>query len=279
MAETTFGQRVSEAVAELGPLCAGIDPSRAVLAEWGRDDDADGALFLSLRVLESVTGVAAAIKPQVAFFERFGAAGFSALERLLAEAREAGVLAVADAKRGDIGNTNGGYAQAWLEDGSPLAADAVTVHPYLGVGAFAGAIDLARTCGRGVFVVVASSNEDGRSIQTARTAAGEAVEDHLLAEVAEINGAAPAPGVVGAVLGATRQRPEFDLAALGGPVLVPGVGAQGASPADVGRLTERCARSSVLANVARGILSAGPDQRGLHDAARRWRDDLASQVA
>jgi orotidine-5'-phosphate decarboxylase len=278
MAEPGFGERLREAVLARGPLCAGIDPSRAVLDEWGRGDDADGALFLALRTLEAVTGVAAAVKPQVAFFERFGSAGFAALERLVDEAREAGVICVADAKRGDIANTNGGYGEAWLADRSPLAADAVTVHPYLGVGALGEVFDLARATGRGVFVVVASSNEDGRALQGARADTGERVEDLLLRQVAEANDAGAAPGSIGAVLGATRQRPEFDLARLGGPVLVPGVGAQGASPSDVGRLTERCAPGTVLANVARGILSAGPDQRGLNDAARRWRDDLASQI-
>ena len=117
----TFGVRLQERLRELGPLCVGIDPSSEVLTRWGRPDSVEGLEFCSLAVLEAVTGVAAVIKPQVAFFERFGSAGYRVLERLIQEAHDADLLVVADAKRGDVDSTNEGYAQAWLRDDAPLA--------------------------------------------------------------------------------------------------------------------------------------------------------------
>jgi len=125
----TFGTRLQERIRALGPLCVGIDPTRRLLESWDRPDSVEGLEFCSLAVLEAVLDTAAAIKPQVAFFERFGSAGFRVLERLMAEARDADILVVADAKRGDIALTNEGYAEAWLSNRSTLAADALTVSP------------------------------------------------------------------------------------------------------------------------------------------------------
>ena len=274
----SFGTRLQERIRALGPLCAGIDPSRQLLESWGRPDSVEGLEFCALAVLEAVLDTAAAIKPQVAFFERFGSAGFRVLERLMSDARDADVLVVADAKRGDIGVTNEGYAEAWLADRSPVVADAVTLHPYLGVGALLPMIDMATATGRGVFVLVATSNIEGRAMQAARGEDGERVEDLVLRMVAEINQRSDGRGSVGAVLGATRDRPEFDLASLGGPFLVPGVGAQGASAENVARLFDRCPQGTVLVNVSRSILQAGPERSALRDAAQRWRDDLSSAL-
>jgi orotidine-5'-phosphate decarboxylase len=273
MAES-FGVRLQERIRERGPLCVGIDPSSALLDAWGRSDDAEGLEFFTLAVLEAVSGVVAVIKPQVAFFERFGSAGFRVLERLISEAHDAELLVVADAKRGDFIVTNEGYAQAWLRDASPLCVDAVTASPYLGVDALAPLFHAALESGRGVFVLAATSNEDGREIQRARTSDGGRVEDHVLRRVAELNHRDGGLGSIGVVLGATRTAPEFDLSTLAGPYLVPGVGAQGAGVIDVARLFERCEEGTVLASVSRGILQAGPERRGLRDATRRWRDDL-----
>jgi len=274
----SFGTRLQERIRALGPLCAGIDPSRQLLESWGRPDSVEGLEFCALAVLEAVLDTAAAIKPQVAFFERFGSAGFRVLERLMSDARDADVLVVADAKRGDIGVTNEGYAEAWLADRSPVVADAVTLHPYLGVGALAPMFDMATATGRGVFVLVATSNTEGRAMQAARGEDGERVEDLVLRMVAEINQRSDGRGSVGVVLGATRDRPEFDLASLGGPLLVPGVGAQGASAENVARLFDRCPQGTVLVNVSRSILQAGPERSALRDAAQRWRDDLSSAL-
>lgn len=274
-----FGDEILERSQELGPLCVGIDPHAALLHSWGRGDDITGLEFFAFRMLEAVAGTAVAIKPQVAFFERFGAAGFHALERLIVEAREANVLIIADAKRGDIGSTNDGYADAWLHPSSPLAADALTVSPYLGLEAMSSLIETAATYNKGLFVVVASSNPEGRPIQTARVDSGERVEDFLFRSIAERNESSPGTlGHLGAVVGATRDRSEFPLEEMNGPFLVPGVGAQGATPSDVGRLFERCRKGSVLVNASRSISDAGPERRAIADAAQRLRDDLSSAL-
>jgi len=275
----SFGTRLQERIRALGPLCVGIDPSRQLLESWDRPDSVEGLEFFALAVLEAVLDTAAAIKPQVAFFERFGSEGFRVLERLMAEARDADILVVADAKRADIAETNDGYAEAWLGARSPLAADAVTANPYLGVAALAPLFSTASVAGRGVFVLAATSNEAGRSIQRARTDDDEMVEELVLRSIAELNRRDDGLGSIGAVLGATRDSPGFDLSSLGGPFLVPGVGSQGASAQNVARLFERCPQGTVLASVSRAVLQAGPDRAGLRDAAQRWRDDLAAALA
>jgi orotidine-5'-phosphate decarboxylase len=273
MAET-FGARLHDRIRDLGPLCVGIDPSRELMARWDRPDTTESLEFFALTVLEAVTGVVAAIKPQVAFFERFGSSGFRVLEKLLVEARDAEVLVIADAKRGDFSLTNEAYAQAWLSEGSALAVDAVTVSPYLGVAALAPFFRMAAENERGVFVLAATSNPEGRTVQRARTDDHERVEDMVLREVANLNHRDEGLGSFGVVLGATRDAPEFDLDTLAGPYLVPGVGAQGADANDVARLFSRTDSPTVLVSVSRDILFAGPERRPLQDAARRWRDDL-----
>jgi len=250
-----------------------------VLASWGRSDDADAVEFFSLALLEAATGVAVAIKPQVAFFERLGSAGYRVLERVIGDARDADILVVADAKRGDVRLTNEGYALAWLDDRSPLAVDALTVSPYVGFDDLSAYFSLAQSTQRGVFVLAATSNEDGRVIQTALTNEQERIEDFVLRRIAELNRASTAGlGSLGAVIGATRNAPRFDLSQLAGPLLVPGVGAQGATPDDVARLFARCPAGSVLASVSRSLSNAGPDRRSLRDCAQRWRDDLTSAL-
>ena len=196
----------------------------------------------------------------------------------MSEARDADILIVADAKRGDITETNDGYAEAWLGERSPMVADAVTASPYLGVGALAPLFETAAASGRGVFVLSATSNDEGRSLQRARTDDNERVEEMVLRCVAEINRRDDGLGSLGVVLGATRERPDFSLSSLGGPFLVPGVGSQGASAQHVGRLFERCPPATILASVSRSILQAGPDRAALRDAAQRWRDDLSSAL-
>jgi orotidine-5'-phosphate decarboxylase len=277
MAET-FGARLRDRIRELGPLCVGVDPSRELLSRWDRPDTTESLEFFAMTVLEAVTGVVAAIKPQVAFFERFGSGGFRVLERLIAEARDAEVVVIADAKRGDFSLTNEAYAQAWLSEGSPLAVDALTVSPYLGVAALAPFFTVAQENERGVFVLAATSNPEGRAIQRARTDDHERVEDMVLREVSNLNHRDEGLGSFGVVLGATRDAPEFDLDTLAGPYLVPGVGAQGADANDVARLFSRTDAATVLVSVSRDVLFAGPERRPLQDAARRWRDDLRAAL-
>ena len=163
----TFGVRLADAVGRFGTLCVGIDPHPALLAAWGLPDTPDGIDRFSATVLEAVTGHVAVIKPQVALFERHGSRGMAALERLLARGTDSGVLTIADAKRGDIGSTMAGYADAWLRDGSALAADALTLSPYLGFESLRPALTAARETGRGVFVLALTSNPEGASVQHA----------------------------------------------------------------------------------------------------------------
>ncbi|WP_313815700.1 orotidine-5'-phosphate decarboxylase [Citricoccus sp.] len=167
-----WGVRLAAAMDAAGPLCLGIDPHPQLLHDWDLPDTPVGLERFSMTALESAVGeggssAVAAIKPQVALYERHGSAGFAVLERLLREARDEEVLTIADAKRGDIGSTMAGYAQAWLSDDSPLAADAVTLSPYLGYGSLAPALALAEATGRGVFVLALTSNPEGASVQHA----------------------------------------------------------------------------------------------------------------
>ncbi len=280
MAETRvrrgFGQRVVEAVGATGPMCAGIDPSGVLLASWGLTDDPVGLREFSLRCVEAFAGAVAAIKPQVAWYERHGSAGLGVLEELLGAARQVGLLVIADAKRGDVDVTSAAYAEAWLAERSPLAADAVTAHPYLGVGALAPMAELARATGRGVLVVARSSNPEGLALQGARTAEGPSVGDAVLEAVAAANRAEGAEvGSLGVVVGATRSPSAFDLGTVGGVILAPGYGAQGAGAADVLELFAGCRPATVLPSASRSVLSAGPDVGSLRAAALRARDDVA----
>ncbi|MGD0746289.1 MAG: orotidine-5'-phosphate decarboxylase [Acidimicrobiales bacterium] len=272
----SFGDKVAAAVRAHGPLCAGIDPSGALLASWGLSDDARGLRAFCRACVEGFAGTVGVIKPQVAFFERHGSAGMAELERLIAEARAAGLIVIADAKRGDIDSTAEAYADAWLGDASPLAADAVTAHPYLGLGALAPLFRRAAATGRGVLVVARSSNPEGRELQRAVTSSGAGVEDMLLGEIAALNESPDIPpGTVGAVIGATLEPSAFSLSQLGGVILAPGLGAQGAGPADVAERFAGCRPGSVLPSSSRGILTSGPDP----DALRRQAASLARELA
>ena len=269
-----FTDRVVRAVASTGPLCAGIDPSSELLDHWGLDDTPDGLRTFGLSCVEAFAGVVPVVKPQVAFFERMGSAGLAVLEEVLGACRAAGLLAIADAKRGDIGSTMAAYATAWLDPDSPLVADAMTTVAYLGLGALRPAFDLAAAGGKGVIVVVRSSNPEGRALQEARTVApdgaatGPAVEDLLLDDIAACNrGGLAVAGTVGAVVGATRSPSAFDLSGLGGVILAPGVGAQGGTAEGTAALFAGCAPGTVLPSVSRSLLVAGPDVAALRQAA------------
>jgi orotidine-5'-phosphate decarboxylase len=284
MAEVTVGgfrARIATAVAATGPLCAGIDPSSALLGQWGLPDSADGLRTFGLRCVEAFAGTVPVVKPQVAFFERHGSAGMAALESVLEEARHRGLLVIADAKRGDIGTTMEAYASAWLDPDSPLCADAVTVHAYLGIGALQPAFALAAQSGRGVLVVVRSSNPEGRTLQEAVVGPPDgsqdrpSVEDDLLASIADLNdGGAGLTGTVGAVIGATLAPSRFDLAGLGGVILAPGFGAQGGTTDTVAALFAGCPPGTVVPSSSRSLLDAGPDRQSLQKAARSARDEL-----
>ena len=186
MAGQTFSRRLVEAGREYGRLCVGIDPHAALLEQWGLEDTVEGLRAFAETCVEAFAGHAAVVKPQVAFFERFGSAGFAVLEDTLAQLRASGTLVIADAKRGDIGSTMAGYAASWLSPGAPLEADALTVTPYLGVGSLDPAIDLAAQHGKGVFVMAANSNPEAVALQTG-TIDGKMLSQRMVDECAEYN--------------------------------------------------------------------------------------------
>ncbi|WP_066294220.1 orotidine-5'-phosphate decarboxylase [Arthrobacter sp. B6] len=270
----SFGSRLGAAMAARGPLCVGIDPHPALLKSWGLDDDAAGLRRFSLTVLEAVGSLAAAVKPQVALYERHGSAGMAVLEEVLAAARDEAVLTIADAKRGDIGSTMAAYADAWLRDGSLLAADSVTLSPYLGFESLRPALDLAAEYGRGVFVLALTSNPEGASVQ--HIGGGDSVARRITEAAAAENrrygGSLGSVGlVVGATVGSALTDLRLDLQAVRGPILAPGLGAQGATAADL-RRTFGPAYPQVLGTSSRDILAAGPGLQGLRDAALRTLD-------
>jgi len=260
-----FGARLRTALDTHGPLCVGIDPHVSLVEEWGFEASGAGIREFGLRVVEASAGRVGVVKPQVAFFERFGAAGFAALEDVLRAARDAGLVVIADAKRGDIGSTMDGYAAAWLSAGSPLEADAVTLNPYLGADSLRDTLASAVATGKGAFVLAATSNPEAHVLQSASVhgAGAETVAARVAREAAVAGGASvDSLGPIGVVVGATADREAVGLtdAALEQlPILAPGFGAQGAEPRDLRRLFGRVARN-VVASESRSILSAGPDR-------------------
>jgi orotidine-5'-phosphate decarboxylase len=269
---TGFGARLAEAKARRGPLCLGIDPHPDLLRAWDLPTTPDGLAAFCDICVDAFSGFAV-VKPQVAFFEAYGAAGFAVLERTIAALRAAGVLVLADAKRGDIGSTMAAYATAWAGD-SPLAADAVTASAYLGFGSLRPLLEAAAAHDRGVFVVAASSNPEGATVQRAAFD-GRTVSQLIVDQAAVVNRSATGsePGYVGVVVGATVFEAP-DVSELGGPVLVPGLGVQGGRPEELGGLGG-AAPGQLLPAVARGVLRAGPDVSELRAAGERMLDAVA----
>ena len=268
----TFGARLAAAIAERGRFCVGIDPHAALLREWGLPDDVAGLERFALTAVEAVAPVVGVVKPQSAFYERFGSRGIAVLERVVAESRAAGALVLLDVKRGDIGSTSQAYADAYLDPTSPLACDAITVSPYLGFGSLDPMVEAARTHGAGLFVLALTSNPEGPEVQHARTEQGT-VAGTVLGHLRRLNAGAEPLGSFGAVVGATIGGTDEDLD-VNGPLLVPGYGAQGGTVADLRRIFGGAARH-VLPSSSREVLRAGPDVTALRDAARRGTDDVA----
>ncbi len=280
----SFGTRLRTAMDERGPLCAGIDPHPGLLAHWGLDETVQGLETFAMTCVEAFAGTVAVVKPQAAFFERFGSAGVAVLERTLAGLREAGTLSLLDVKRGDIGSTMSAYAHAYLSPDSPLRADAITVSPFLGFESLRPALDLARENGRGLFVLALTSNPEGAQVQHAimsrGAAAGRSVAGSIVDGVTGQNAADSAEGVlgsVGMVIGATVgdavEKLGLDLQSANAPLLAPGIGAQGATADDL-RSVFGAALGNVLASSSREILGAGPDGAALKAAARHTADQM-----
>ncbi|MGH2600197.1 MAG: orotidine-5'-phosphate decarboxylase [Dehalococcoidia bacterium] len=271
MADMMFGARLRRATDKRGPLCVGIDPHSQLLSSWGLAADVAGLERFSRTVVEALADRVAVLKPQSAFFERLGSRGIAVLEKVVSEARQAGALVLLDVKRGDIGSTMQAYAQAYLDPASPLAVDAVTASPYLGFGSLRPAIDAALAHRCGVFVVTLTSNPEGAAVQQARGADGRTVAQAILDQVAEVNAQARPLGSVGAVVGATVGETDHDFSRVNGPLLAPGLGAQGATPEDLRRVFGDSV-GLVLPSYSREVLKHGPSVTGLRDAMARALD-------
>ncbi|KRF11544.1 Orotidine 5'-phosphate decarboxylase [Nocardioides sp. Soil797] len=272
----SFGARFAAAVDRHGPMCVGIDPHPELLHDWELDDDAAGLERFAMTVVEAVAGHVAVVKPQSAFYERHGSRGIAVLEKLMAQARAAGTLVLLDVKRGDIGSTSQAYADAYLERTSPLFADAITASPYLGFGSVTPMIDTALRNNAGVFVLALTSNKEAPEVQHAVGADGRTVAGSVLDALRELNTGAEPLGSIGAVVGATigDVGESFDF---NGPILVPGVGAQGGTAADVRRIFGTAA-ANVTPSSSRALLRHGPDVEALRDAARRANDEFRGLV-
>lgn len=261
----TFGTRLDAALDARGSLCVGIDPHPGLLAAWGLGDDSDGLDRFADICVDAFAATAAVVKPQSAFFETYGSRGIAVLERTVTACREAGALVVLDVKRGDIGTTMAAYARAYLDPSAPLAADAITASPYLGVGSLEPAFETAQRHDAGVFVLALTSNPEGPQVQHATTADGRSVAQAVIDDLAARNRGADPFGSFGVVVGATIATSAARLDGLNGPVLVPGIGAQGGTAVDVRRLFG-AVLAAVVPSVSREVLRCGPDAAALRGA-------------
>jgi orotidine-5'-phosphate decarboxylase len=273
----TFGERLHAAVAERGPLCVGIDPHAALLARWGLSDDIAGLERFARTVVDALADRVAVLKPQSAFFERFGSRGVAVLESTIRQSREAGAIVLLDVKRGDIGSTMAAYADAYLNPASTLRADAITVSPYLGVGSLQPAFDLAAAHGGGVFVLALTSNPEGAAVQHAVGAGGKTVAQTVIDEISQVNAGVKPLGSLGLVVGATIGETGHDLSAVNGPLLAPGLGAQGGTPDDL-RAVFGESLHNVLPSYSREVLAAGPDIADLRAASDRVLDGVRTAL-
>jgi len=282
-----FSDRVAEAVERKhSQLVVGLDPRIDLLpvelrgeALLGRASAAAAVERFCKGIVDAVGPYAAAVKPQVAFFEALGADGWAALEAVCRYASEAGLLVIADAKRGDIGPTARAYAAAFLEprEAAPPLADALTVNPYLGTDSVDPFLAACRRHGAGVFFLVRTSNAGARDIQDAILSDGTPLWRHVACLVREWGedlvgerGISSAGAVVGATVPrligeARRTMPQAIM-------LLPGVGAQGATPADVARAFTS-GPASALVNVSRSVIYA------YRDASNDWRAAAGGEAA
>jgi orotidine-5'-phosphate decarboxylase len=268
---TSFGARLHAAIADRGPFCVGVDPHAALLHDWGLADDIAGLERFALTVVDAVAPEVSVVKPQSAFYERFGSRGIAVLERVIAESRAAGALVLLDVKRGDIGSTSQAYADAYLDQSSPLASDAITASPYLGFGSLDPMVDTARANGAGVFVLALTSNKEGPEVQHARADDGGTVAGGVLARLRQLNDGAEPLGSFGAVIGATIGDVGEDFG-FNGPILAPGFGAQGGTATDLRRIFG--GNRAVLPSSSREVLRLGPDAAAMREAARRANEEL-----
>ena len=297
----SFADAVITRVRALGhPLCVGLDPHLDLIPALFRrgsmaaEDPATVAAvseFLEA-LLDRLMGKVAIIKPQSAFFEQLGAAGVALLQQLMQRAREQGLLVLLDAKRGDIGSTAEGYARAYLDPNAPLRADALTVNPYLGLSTLTPYLERCQSHGRGVFVLVKTSNPGSADIQDLNVA-GRPVFVQLAAALAEPAKALVGPQTgwssLGVVVGATYPEQAVHVREVlpNALFLVPGYGAQGGSAADAlrGFVSGPRGLEGGVVSSSRGILfpdapgsSPSAWERAVDAALDRAIDELGNAV-
>lgn len=272
----SFGSRTRAALDAYGPVCVGIDPHASLLEAWGVGDDLSGLERFAATCVDAFAGHVGFVKPQAAFFERFGSAGIRVLEDTVSGLRHTGTLVILDVKRGDIGSTAAAYADAYLDEDSPLGADAVTVSPYLGFGSLDPFFRVAERNDAGVFVLALTSNPEAPDVQHAVGGDGRTVAASILDKLRALNGSAAPMGSYGAVVGATIGSTAEDLD-INGPLLVPGFGAQGGTVEDVRRLFGGVL-DRVLVATSRGVLAAGPDVDALRGSAVTLNAELVGSL-
>jgi orotidine-5'-phosphate decarboxylase len=280
-ATAAFADRLADSVErKRSQLIVGLDPRVDLLPVELRGEAPAAAVERFCRgIVDAVAPYVVAVKPQLAFFEALGADGLRALEDACRYARDAGLLVVADGKRGDIGSTSRAYAAAYLEPRGvlPPLADALTVNPYLGEDSIEPFLQAARLHGAGVFVLVRTSNAGAADIQDLPLSDGRPLWQHVARLVAQWGeGLVGERGIssVGAVMGATVPRAvgEARRAMPQAVLLLPGVGAQGATPADVARAFTS-GPASALVNASRSVIYA---YRG---SEQDWRSAAGAEAA
>src|SRR5438046_8582987 len=272
VATLTFADRLAADVgAQRGQLVVGLAPRLDLLPVALRGDVAR----FCCGIVDAVAPYAVAVKPQLAFFEELGAEGMAAFAETCGYARRAGLLVIADGKRGDIGSTARAYAAAYLE-GENAPADALTVNPYLGRESVEPFLAAARREGAGIFCIVKTSNAGG-DVQDVALSDGRPLWHHVAGLVAEWGGDVVGErglSAVGAVVGATHPRAVSDARKLMPQTvpLLPGIGAQGATPADLARAFTS-GPASALVSASRSVLYA------FRASGEDWRTAAAAEAA
>ncbi len=254
-----FADRVIEAARRLGPLCVGIDPHAGRVPSLFGGDTPKGLAAWGMALVEASAGRVAAVKPQVGLFERLGPEGMAALQVVCERAREAGLVVIADAKRGDIGSTAEGYAQAWLGEHAPFAADALTLNPYMGLDTLEPYVGLAQAHGKGIAVLTRTSNPGAQDFQLLRVGnrpVYACVAEALGQLVDRLKGESGWSGCM-LVAGATGPDEARAIRALAPNALflVPGFGTQGAGVRDAlaGFVTGPAGLEGGLVNASRSV--------------------------
>jgi orotidine-5'-phosphate decarboxylase len=287
LATTLFADRLAEAVErKRSQLVVGLDPRPDLLpvelvgdAQVDRASAADGCARFCCGIVDAVAPYVVAVKPQLAFFEALGSEGFAAFEEVCGYARSAGLIVLADAKRGDIGSTSRAYATAYLvpRGEAPPLADAMTVNAYLGRDSLEPFIAACRRHGGGLFCLVKTSNEGGADVQDLVLSDGRPLWQHMARLVHELGEELVGNrglSSVGAVVGATHPRAVGEARRLmpQAVLLLPGVGAQGATPADLARAFTS-GPASALVNASRSVLYA------FRSTDEDWRTAAALEAA